>query len=377
MAQEELPVSVKGFDSAPDDARVGVGVFGALMGVLPGVIFHMAGSGELAQGQRQGGVTTWSVAQVRQAIGLPSRAPAAEPAPAPPVAAQAPAETAAAPRTSAARQKSYRERKKQHQADVAVAVAVTSTGPAVIGGEPSTMTSLEIAELVESRHDDVKRSIQRLAERGVTTLPPLAEVSNPGAGPKTISVYRVGKRDSFVIVAQLSPEFTARLVDRWQELEQRVAQPSPAQMLNDPASLRQALLGYVEKSLELERELAVVKPQVAALEAEVTTLAPKAAALNRIAASEGSMTLTAAAKDLKLQPRAGLIPWLRENEWIFRRNPNREWEPFQDRIDARLMECRPFPYEDSRGVECMRNQAMVTPKGLARLAELFAAEREA
>jgi hypothetical protein len=28
-----------------------------------------------------------------------------------------------------------------------------------------------------------------------------------------------GKRDSIVVVAQLSPEFTARLVDRWQELE--------------------------------------------------------------------------------------------------------------------------------------------------------------
>lgn len=28
-----------------------------------------------------------------------------------------------------------------------------------------------------------------------------------------------GKRDSIIVVAQLSPEFTARLVDRWQELE--------------------------------------------------------------------------------------------------------------------------------------------------------------
>ena len=30
----------------------------------------------------------------------------------------------------------------------------------------ATMSSLEIAELVQSRHDDVKRSIERLAERG-------------------------------------------------------------------------------------------------------------------------------------------------------------------------------------------------------------------
>ena len=34
------------------------------------------------------------------------------------------------------------------------------------------------ALLVESRHDDVKRSIVRLADRGVIQLPPLAEVKN-------------------------------------------------------------------------------------------------------------------------------------------------------------------------------------------------------
>ncbi len=36
-----------------------------------------------------------------------------------------------------------------------------------------------------------------------------------------------GKRDSFVVVAQLSPEFTGALVDRWQELEQQVSASSP------------------------------------------------------------------------------------------------------------------------------------------------------
>lgn len=30
-----------------------------------------------------------------------------------------------------------------------------------------TMSSRDIADLVESRHDDVKRSIERLAERGL------------------------------------------------------------------------------------------------------------------------------------------------------------------------------------------------------------------
>ena len=40
-----------------------------------------------------------------------------------------------------------------------------------------SMTSLDISELVQSRHDDVKRSIDRLADRGVIARPPMAVVN--------------------------------------------------------------------------------------------------------------------------------------------------------------------------------------------------------
>lgn len=94
------------------------------------------------------------------------------------------------------------------------------------------MTSLEISELVESRHDDVKRSIERLTNKGVIELPPTAEIST---STKPMKVYLFvgtqGKRDSFVVVAQLSPEFTARIVDRWQELESVIATQLPASNL--------------------------------------------------------------------------------------------------------------------------------------------------
>lgn len=84
------------------------------------------------------------------------------------------------------------------------------------------MTSLDISELVKSRHDKVKRSIDRLSSDNehrpaIIQRPPLGEVKNHLG--QSVSVYLISKRDSYVIVAQLSPEFTAALVDRWQELE--------------------------------------------------------------------------------------------------------------------------------------------------------------
>ncbi|SAK88138.1 Phage regulatory protein Rha (Phage_pRha) [Caballeronia temeraria] len=121
-----------------------------------------------------------------------------------------------------------------------------------------TMSSREIAELVESRHDKVKQSIERLAARGVIALPPLGEYLDSLG--RRAAEYRVGKRDSYVIVAQLSPEFTARLVDRWQELESRAAQP--AVNLDDPAFLRGALLQYTERVIALEQKVAEQAPAV-------------------------------------------------------------------------------------------------------------------
>ncbi|MFG1466537.1 Rha family transcriptional regulator [Xanthobacter sp. DSM 24535] len=97
------------------------------------------------------------------------------------------------------------------------------------GGERLTMSSREIAELLGNRHDKVKQSIIRLAERGVVVHPPMGEEHFKDAlgRPRSEIVYRLDKRSSLIVVAQLSPEFTARVVDRWQELEAQVVAPRP------------------------------------------------------------------------------------------------------------------------------------------------------
>lgn len=90
----------------------------------------------------------------------------------------------------------------------------------IITNAARSMTSKEIADLVEKRHDNVKRTIESLAASGVIESPHSEEIST-ATKPVTVYVFsgEQGKRDSIIVVAQLSPEFTARLVDRWRELE--------------------------------------------------------------------------------------------------------------------------------------------------------------
>lgn len=88
------------------------------------------------------------------------------------------------------------------------------------------MNSREIADLVGKRHDNVKRSIGMLFEKGVISQPQFedGDKSLNGVAEK-IFVFKgeKGKRDSIIVVAQLCPEFTARLVDRWAELEAQLS----------------------------------------------------------------------------------------------------------------------------------------------------------
>ncbi|ENK6843096.1 Rha family transcriptional regulator, partial [Shigella boydii] len=94
-----------------------------------------------------------------------------------------------------------------------------------------SMTSVEIAELVGSQHGNVRISIERLAKRGVIQLPAMQKVENEQSFSqnKFTNAYifegEQGKRDSIIVVAQLCPEFTARLVDRWRELEEQIRKP--------------------------------------------------------------------------------------------------------------------------------------------------------
>ena len=75
------------------------------------------------------------------------------------------------------------------------------------------MNSLQIAELVNARHDSVKRTIARLADQEAIEFPPMVEIPT-ATKPSQVYVFsgEQGKLDSITVVAQLCPAFTARIV---------------------------------------------------------------------------------------------------------------------------------------------------------------------
>lgn len=85
---------------------------------------------------------------------------------------------------------------------------------------PVRITSKEIADLVEKRHHNVLRTIDTLAEKGVISTPQSSfrERIN-GLGHKQhdkVYVFDAAhKRDTYVVVAQLSPQHIGPIIDAW------------------------------------------------------------------------------------------------------------------------------------------------------------------
>lgn len=217
------------------------------------------------------------------------------------------------------------------------------------------MSSREVAELVGKAHDNVMRDARALVKQGV-----LKSEETPYTHPQNGQVYSeflLSHRDTLVLVSGYNAQLRARIIDRWQELEGRVVA-----RLQVPTNFAEALRLAAEQA---EQNLQLQK----ALEDQ----APKVAAIKRLAAAGGSICITDAAKHLQLSP-SKLFDWLEQHRWIYRRKGSRRWIAYQPRITAGLMKHKVtgLKPDSETGVERAAFDVLVTPKGIARLAELHA-----
>ena len=217
-----------------------------------------------------------------------------------------------------------------------------------------TMSSREIAELTGKEHFHILRDIKAmLAELGIGESS--FGCSYLSAQNKAMPEYRLPKDLTITLVSGYNVQMRHRIVTRWMELEAAQVSPAPFKI---PGSLSEALRLAAE--LEEKRSEAV-----AALEAAK----PMVEALGRIAEGEGAMCVTNAAKVLQVQPKA-LFSWLSQNQWIYRRPGGAGWVSYQNRIQSGHLEHKVTSLERSDRPDKVVEQVMVTPKGLAFLAEV-------
>jgi len=155
-----------------------------------------------------------------------------------------------------------------------------------------TMSSREMAALCKKRHDNTLLVIRDLENRGLLENSRPQYYTHAQNGQQYIE-YISDKRDSLVIVARLSPEFMAAVIDRWQELEQQVSASQPVMAMPDftnPAEAARAFADQYEAKQIAQEQLALAQPKVNFY--------------NTVAASNSLMTVSDVAKKMDMSAQA-------------------------------------------------------------------------
>lgn len=212
-----------------------------------------------------------------------------------------------------------------------------------------TMGTREISSLLSRRHRDIMISADRLATAGVinggAALSPTPYVNNQN--DQVYCEYRLCKRDTLILVAQNCPEFTAAIIDRWQELEK-------GQLQRIPQTYAEALMEAGRLALEVERQSALL---VAA--------APKIDFVDKYVNSEGSRGFREVAKLLGVKENF-LREFLISNKIMYRLS--RSLMPFAQHINAGRFEIKTGVIDHMPSQTHAYQQAKFTPKGIEWLA---------
>lgn len=220
-----------------------------------------------------------------------------------------------------------------------------------------------IAEKFEKRHDNVQRDIRSLIaanpEWGSLNFEetPYVDAQNG----QTYQMYEM-TRDGY---SMLVMGFTGKKAMDWKIKflaafnAMEASLKAPVIDLNDPSQLVPLLSSYAQRT------------QVA--EAKVLELSPKAAAFDQLDALEGALSVRPAAKVLGV-PEHKLKTWLQVNRWAFRQNGAGPLQAYVEKRNCGYLDHKLGEYAGRDGDKRVSITLMITPKGMKRLAQIFAKE---
>lgn len=257
-----------------------------------------------------------------------------------------------------------------------------------------TMSSREIAELCEKRHDHVLRDIRAYAgaviqmERGINVRSmdwndnegvqllgdtPVEGVTfglevNP-QNKQSYPVCHLDKNTTLIIVSGYNVLLRKRIIERWQELEQQAQASNPVMpALPNFTNPADAAIAWAEEYKAKE-----------AAQAEVTELKPKAEALARISSSKGATGIRDTAKAVGMRQNDFVAWCVDDTKPISRRFMYRDdrgvLNAYSHRTSAGLMTQKLQSFVGHDGRDRAEPRVKFTPAGVAKIAEMLEKER--
>ena len=221
-----------------------------------------------------------------------------------------------------------------------------------------TMSSREIAGLCNKDHRHVLRDIDDLnATYEVMALPKVGQSNYIADNGQSYRQYLLSKEQTIDLITGYRADIRIRINRRWQELEAQASAPVI------PATLSEALRLAADQAELIEHQ-----------QSRLALAEPKAAALDVIDSSIGSLNVRDTAKTLGI-PQNKFVNWCIAHDWMYRDNRNK-LKMSSIRMKQGFMEERAVTYQGNSNERVATTQPLFTPKGLTRLAKTFAIVHE-
>lgn len=221
-----------------------------------------------------------------------------------------------------------------------------------------TMSSREIAGLCNKDHRHVLRDIDDLnATYEVMALPKVGQSDYIADNGQSYRQFLLSKEQTIDLITGYRADIRIRINRRWQELEAQASAPVI------PATLSEALRLAADQAELIEHQ-----------QSRLALVEPKAAALDVIDSSIGSINVRDTAKTLGI-PQNKFVNWCIAHDWMYRDNRNK-LKMSSIRMKQGFMEERAVTYQGNSNERVATTQPLFTPKGLTRLAYVFAIVHE-
>ena len=181
-----------------------------------------------------------------------------------------------------------------------------------------TMSSREIAELTGKQHKHVLTDIRNmLSSLNIESAVFTADYKDSKG--RMYPCYNLPKRETLILVSGYSVAMRARIIDRWQELEEKQTPATP-----------KTYIEALEKLLESEKEKLVLKEELKAAE-------PKVEFVNNYVDAKGNKTFRGLVKMLNVNERE-FRNWLHDSKIMYRLNG--AWMPYSEYLHKGYFEVK-------------------------------------
>lgn len=237
--------------------------------------------------------------------------------------------------------------------------------------DQQTMSSLDIALVTGKRHSDVLEAIRNMEpawEKVAQRKFPLGSYKD--ANNQSRPCYYLNKRECLYIATKFNDEARAKLVIRWEELEQKQRTSMTAlPNFSNPAEAARAWAEQFElKQLETKRA-DEAESQVLALTQEIETMQPKVVFADAVVGSSTNILVRDLAKLIQQNGcnigEVRMYRWLREKKYLALNN-----RPMQRYMEQGLFFISEGTHSEN-GVLKSHFTTKVTPKGQQYFLNLF------